>query len=141
MNWGWDHGRLQTSLGGTHIVHFLQSVSEWREIWKVHQRLSVSFWAKEREVSLNRTVGVCGRGGGECGLPGPWGLCGSGVIREEGSGTVLGFGLRKAAGCVQSLPALPPGGRWVKVWIQVYTFSLWNQTPLPFSFHGFGGNR
>ena len=85
-------------------------------------------------MSLNRTAGGTQRGGDECGLPGPWGLCGSGVIRGEGSGIVLGFGLRKAAGSARSLPALLPGCRWVKVWMQVYMFSFWKQTPLPLVF-------
>lgn len=82
------------------------------------------------------------RGGDECGLPGPWGLCGSGVIRGEGSGTVLGFGLRKEGSRFCPEPSCPSSrmllGEGVDAGLHV---QLLEADTTAFGFHGFGGNR
>lgn len=75
-------------------------------------------------------------------MSGAWRLNGSDGVREEGSGVMLCFALRnvEAEGSVWTF--LPyQDGPGVMEWMQAHMFSFWNQTELPFIFHGLGGNR
>lgn len=127
---------MQKSLGGILIIHLPSLLQNGKRHQKV---IGEPLFSSALRLEVCDYDGWCRD---ECGMSGAWRLNGSDGVREEGSGVMLCFALRnlEAEGSVWTfLPHQDAPG--VTEWMQAHMFSFWNQTELPFIFHGLGGNR